>query len=362
MQNSNLTPDVKKKHMKQLSEYRSKLCAEPKLKSLFIEMTTACNEQCRHCGSNCERIVPENLLSTDEIKSFLDSVKEDFDISDIRLCITGGEPLLRSDFFEIMDYANSLGFAWGMTSNGTLIDADVASRLKRAGMRTISVSLDGLGEVHDWFRRSEGSYEKTVQGIRNLVNEDFMHVQITTVVHKKNIGQLGKMYREFQKLGVRSWRVINVEPIGRARDQEDITLSDRELKKMFSFIKKKRFAGKMEVCYGCSHYLGVDYEREVRKWYFLCNAGLYTASVCCNGDIRACLDIERRDELCEGNIRKDRFSTVWAEGFKFYRGNARKTGKCAACEHYDFCAADACHSWDFDKNEPLLCLKGILFK
>lgn len=360
--NSNkLNRKTKINHMKQLAAYRKQLQANPILKSLFIEMTTACNEHCRHCGSNCGSSVDENQLSADEIKSFLDTVAEDFDISEMRLCVTGGEPLLSSDFFEIMEYANKLGFIWGMTSNGTLIDRECVRKLKKAGMRTISVSVDGIGEVHDSFRNSPGSYEKTIAGIRNLMDEDFMHVQITTVIHKQNINQLGRMYREFDKLGVRSWRVINVEPIGRARDQEDILLSDNELKKMFKFIKKKRFAGRMEVCYGCSHYLGVDYEREVRKWYFLCNAGIYTASVCANGDIRACLDIERRDELCEGNIRRDRFADIWKNGYSFYRGNARRTGKCASCEHYEFCASDAAHSWDYDRNEPMVCLKGVLF-
>lgn len=335
---------------------------EPILHSLFIEMTSQCNEHCRHCGSKCEYTEGDNQLSREEIQSFLDTIKEDFDISKVRLCITGGEPLLRSDFFEIMEYANKLGFMWGMTSNGTLIDVDTALKLKATGMRTISVSVDGLNEVHDWFRGSQGSYERTIMGIRNLLAVGFDHVQITTVVHKKNIKDLGKMYKEFARLGVKSWRVINVEPIGRAREDSEIMLSDREVRKMFDFINKMRFHGNMEVTYGCSHYLGTKYEREVRKWYFLCNAGIYTASVCSNGEIRACLDIERRPELIEGNIRADRFSDVWKNGFTIYRTDYKKTGKCRDCEHFEFCQGDAYHSWDYDKMEPMVCMKGILFK
>ena len=361
--NSGLNPATKNAHMNQLADYRDgTLRKSPQLHSLFIEMTGICNEHCRHCGSNCGDFQEENPLSKEEIMGFLDQIKEDFDLSKLRLCITGGEPLLRKDFFEIMNYANNLGFQWGMTSNGTLIDAEVAEKLHLAGMRTISVSLDGLKEYHEWFRQSPGSYERTVKGIRALVeNGGFSHVQITTVITHKNIGDLKAMYKEFSKIGVRSWRVINIEPIGRAKDQPELILSPKEYKRLFDFISEYRFKGPMEVSYGCSHYLGTQYEREVRKWYFLCNAGVYVGSVLYNGDITACLDIERRPELVQGNIRKDRFSKVWKEKFEIYRTDWRKTGPCGDCEHYRFCAGDAYHSWNFDKMEPNLCLKGILF-
>ncbi len=361
--NSGLTIKTKNEHMEQLAEYRiNTLRKHPELHSLFIEMTARCNEHCRHCGSNCGDYEEENPLSTQEIMDFLDQVKRDFDISKLRLCITGGEPLLRKDFFEIMNYAHKLGFSWGMTSNGTLINDEVAEKLRKAGMRTVSVSLDGLKEYHEWFRQSPGSYERTVKGIRALVeNGGFAHVQITTVISHKNIGDLEAMYKEFSKIGVRSWRVINIEPIGRAKEQPELILSKAEYKRLFDFIREYRFKGKMEVSYGCSHFLGEEIEREVRKWYFLCNAGVYVASVMYNGDITACLDIERRPELIQGNIRKDNFRKIWDEKFEIYRTDWRKTGKCADCEYYRFCAGDAFHSWNFDEMEPNLCFKGILF-
>ena len=361
--NSGLSTSTKNTHMEQLADYRENtLRKKPELRSLFIEMTGKCNEHCRHCGSNCGDFTEENPLSAVEIMDFLDQVKADFDISKMRLCVTGGEPLLRKDFFEIMNYASSLGFAWGMTSNGTLIDEEVAKKLKKARLRTVSVSLDGLKEYHEWFRQSPGSYERTVNGIKALLKySGCQHVQITTVITHKNIGDLEKMYEEFGRIGVRSWRVINIEPIGRAKEEPGLILNAEEYKRLFDFIREYRFEGKMEVSYGCSHFLGEEYEREVRKWYFLCNAGVYVASVMYNGDITACLDIERRPELVQGNIRKDRFKEIWEKKFDIYRTDYRKTGKCADCEHYRFCAGDAYHSWNFDKMEPNLCLKGILF-
>ena len=360
--NSGLSKRVKKQHMHSLAEYRDgKLRPNPKLRSLFLEITPFCNEHCLHCGSRCGDIDVKDMLTKEEIAKVLRQVKNDFDIREMRLCVTGGEPLLRPEFFEIMEDAKKLGFAWGMTSNGTLITPEVAKKLAETGLRTVSISVDGLRENHEWFRQSPGSYDKTIEGIKNLLDVNISHVQITTVIYHKNIGELDAMYEEFKKVGVRSWRVINIEPIGRARENTDLMLSKNEYKTLFKFIREKRFEDKMEVTYGCSHYLGVDMEREVRKWYFLCNAGVYTASIMYNGDIGGCLDIERRPELIQGNVRKDNLKDVWENRFENFRNDFRKTGKCANCPDYEFCAADSFHTWDFDTMEPNLCLKGILF-
>ena len=112
--------------------------------------------------------------------------------------------------------------------------------------------------------------------------------------------------------------------------------------------------------FGCSHYLGIGHEREVRPWYFLCNAGIYTAGILHNGDITACLDIERRPELIQGNIRKDSLKQVWEERFEVFRGDYRKCGKCAECDEYVYCGGDSFHTWNFDTMQPNLCMKEIL--
>lgn len=357
-----LSQQEKLRHLEILSKYRrEQLFVHPELRHLFLEMTIHCNEHCRHCGSECGDHKEEGRLTKQEIFSLLDHVKKEFPLDKFMLCITGGEPLLREDFFEIMDYANQLKLPWGMTSNGTLITEEIAHRLKQVGMRTISISVDGLKQSHEWFRQSIGSYDKTIQGIQNLLKEQFSHVQITTVVHAKNFHELDQMYEEFLKLGVRSWRVINIEPIGRAKEQPELLLSNEQYKQMFDFIVQHRNKGRMQVQYGCTHYLGLEYEREVRQWYFLCNAGIYTASIAYNGDIISCLDVERRPELVQGNIRKDCFKDIWENKFEIYRSDYRKVGKCASCEHYKYCQGDAFHSWNFDTMEPNICMKGILF-
>ena len=351
---------IKTGHMHQLAEYRRGLWKEPKLRFLFLELTLRCNERCMHCGSRCGDIHTEEL-TLEQYKDFLDKVKRDMGTEGIQLCITGGEPLLRKDFFEIMGYAHSLGFRWGMTSNGTLIDDEAAERLEECGMGTISVSLDGMRDSHDKFRRTPGGWDSAVKGINALIKRNsFKEIQVTTVVHKENIHEMEELYEYLCGVDIDSWRLVTVEPIGRALDA-GLSLSQEECRQVLDFIREKRRQG-MPVTYGCTHYLGLEYEREVRDWYFLCNAGIYAAGIRTNGDIGACLDIEMRPELLEGNILKDDFAQIWKNGFKAYRNNLyERSEKCSACGEKEFCGGGSFHSWDFDKNEQRVCFKETLF-
>ncbi len=353
--------EVKTRHLNQLADYTDKLYKRPQLRDLFFELTTACNERCFHCGSNCDVPSPDEL-TTDEFMMILDQVKEDFGVKGVYLCITGGEPLLRPDFFEIMNYAKDLGFRWGMTSNATLITKEVAHKLAQSGMRTISISIDGLPETHDRLRGYKRGYELAMRGVQNLIDEGaFSSVQITTVLNHENMKELPELFEIMKGIDIDSWRVINLEPIGRALTRPELMCTPDDLRTMFDFIKQARKDG-YPVLYGCEHYLGLDYEAEVRDWYWLCNAGVYTASIMSNGDIGACLDIDRHPRTIQGNIRTDRFSDVWNNRFEiFRRDKSQDCAKCSDCEHSRFCRGDAYHSWDYNKDEPLVCMKGILF-
>ncbi len=356
-----LNHETKLAHMEELAEHKRMLWIKPQLHYLFLELTLRCNEKCIHCGSRCGEVRSDEL-TTEQYKYFLDEIKRDFGTEGFMLCVTGGEPLLRKDFFEIMGYANQLGFRWGMTTNATLIDDNVAERLRECGMRTVSVSIDGLRETHDAFRRTQGGYHKAMRGIKALIsNGGFQHVQVTTVVHRQNIGELEMIYRSLEDVDIDSWRIMNIEPIGRAQDFPELMLHKQDYLDLFQFMKEKR-SNEIPVTYGCSHFLGLEYEREVRDWYFLCNAGIYTASIMANGDIGACLDIDRRPELIYGNILKDNFKEVWENSFAEYRRNRYEDNeKCRGCREREFCGGGAFHSWDFEQKRQKVCFKGILF-
>ena len=378
--------------MQKLSGYIDELVLKPKLRYLFWEATTRCNCSCRHCGSDCgvgefagmsgssesgeqtEFAESEGSLTAEEMCGFLDQVARDFSPRGVMLCITGGEPLMRRDLFDVMAHAARLGFLWGMTSNGVLISDDVVRKMADTNCKTVSVSLDGLKHSHNALRgnrelhlkhdsnenRQDDCFEEAIAGIKRLVkSKSFTNVQVTTVLHKGNFHELEDMYTLVEALGVDSWRLTNIEPIGRANQMKEDFLSADDFHALFAFIRSHRQKrSKVPVTFGCSHYVTPEYEMDVRDDFFICGAGILIASILHNGDIYGCPDIERKYGLVQGNIRKDRFADIWASGFSQFRQRRDMTNPvCAGCPDASFCRGDSAHTWDFDNCLPKLCLK-----
>lgn len=359
---SDIPVQVKEVHLAKVREYVEGLWEKPSLDQLFIEMTINCNEHCRHCGSRCGDLKMQDQLTDEEIVNFLNNLKAKLKEDGKRLPflnITGGEPTLRPGFANLMHEISSLGYLWGMTTNGTLIQTkEDVDKLLWAGLKTVSISIDGLEETHDWFRQSKGGYKKAMKAVDLLVESGLYNVMITTVVHKRNITELDELLEIVKQHNVDTWRVINVEPIGRAKDNKEITLEKEDYIKMLDFIKEKRATEKaLEVCYGCNHWLGVDNEHRFRSWYFKCAAGIKTGGIFYNGDIGGCLDIERRPETMMGNIRNDDFLDVWNNKFQIFRQNrADKSDYCKNCSEKENCRGDGFHTWNLDENRPNLCM------
>ena len=355
---------VKTENLTKLAEYEAKLRREPKLRYLFFELTDACNMACLHCGSSaspCNKMYMRYELA-DKVMT---DVAKAYDPSEIMICLTGGEPMLHPDFYRIAARAKELGFLCGITTNGTMIDEAAAEKIRDSGITAISVSLDGTEDLHDWFRNSKGAYSRAVRGVKNLVaaSEGKMVVQITTVVHKGNIGELDRIYEAVLETGVESWRIANLDPIGRAQEHSELLLDGADHRYLLDYIKDKRFSRDVpiHVTYGCSHYLGIEDENMTRDFYFMCGSGIFVASVLCNGDIYSCLDIERRPEFVQGNVERDDFVTVWENGFEcFRRDRTADCGDCRSCSERGFCRGDSAHTWNYDENRPMLCYKTIM--
>ena len=352
----------KKDYMSDVVKFRESLYKNPQLKMLFFELTDCCNLSCRHCGSKCS---PKNATYLDKnlIYKVLREVKQAYRTSDTLICITGGEPMLHPDFFEIIKSIDEIGFRWGMTTNATLIDSVAAEKIIDAHMTSVSYSIDGTMDLHNFLRSDSLAYNKCINGINTLQKyKNHFVSMITTVVHKQNIDDLDEIYELVKSLGVDSWRLTNVDPIGRAINC-GLLLNNNEYYHLFNYIDKLRndLDCPMEVTYGCSHYLGEEYEGKLRKTYFLCGAGLFVGSVCSNGDIYACLDIERLPCLIQGNVKEDSFVEVWENKFNIFRQNRALLNKeCKKCDGCEFCAGDSAHTWNYEENYPKFCIKKEL--
>ena len=333
------------------------------LRYLVFELPRRCNLRCAHCGSRCPEYTSGKELSSSTFMHVVDRVSEVYRTDQVMFCVTGGEPLLREDWFEICSYIASKGFSWGMTTNGTLINDNCVRRLVEADIKTVSVSLDGLKDTHEKLRGVAGSFDRAVSGIRLLKESGCCHsVQAVTVVSKLNIHELPALYDYICELGVDSWKLTAIEPMGDAHNQKELFLDEQEHISLLTSIMLWRRKAAIGVTYGCSHFLPKRYDSSVRKQPFICGAGTMVASIASNGDILPCLDIDSRELVRQGNVCEDDFIEVWENRFDLFRKNKANTSiKCRECQFRQECQGDSWHSWDFEKDTPRICFKTHTF-
>lgn len=332
---------------------------------LFWECTLTCNAKCKHCGSSAEKKKYEGELTTEEIKNAFKQIANDMNAHEILINVTGGEPLVRQDLCEVMEYATKeLGFHWGMTTNGILLNDENIEKLRNANMETISISIDGLEKTHDEFRGVPGSYKTIIENIKKLKAANYVkHIQVTTVINKTNIDQLEELYNVMLELELDSWRLASMDPIGRAKENDNLLLDGKELKKVLDFILKKNKEKKLKLTYGCPGFLGLKYEKDARGYYFNCRTGINVASILYNGDLFVCPNVPRIKRLIQGNIRTDNFKEVWDNKYKEFRAKDRtKCETCEQCEYWNFCLGGAYHTWNFEENKQNKCPYRMIYR
>lgn len=140
-----------------------------------------------------------------------------------------------------MEHATNMGFSWGMVTNGTLISTDIIEKMKKAQLSTISISLDGLEESHNWLRCNDNAFKNTVNGIKLLVNsKDSELIEIITCVTKKNLKELDEIYNLINDLVITHWRLGTIFSMGRAENNSELILNSKEVNYLLEYIKKKR--------------------------------------------------------------------------------------------------------------------------
>ena len=152
--------------------------------------TRTCNLKCRHCYMSSDAKKYQNELTTAEAKQFIDDLA-DFNVP--VLLFSGGEPLIRPDFFELADYAAKKGVRPTLSTNGTLITPEVARKIKDIGVGYVGISLDGLREVNDKFRGKAGAFEAAMNGIKNCVAVD-QRVGLRFTINHHNIQELENIF------------------------------------------------------------------------------------------------------------------------------------------------------------------------
>lgn len=325
------------------------------LKYLFFELTQDCNLRCLHCGSDCQRQSSVPPLPADDILRVLREIKGRYDSTGISVVLTGGEPLCYPGLFQLGARISGLQFPWGMVTNGFAWTPERIAEARDAGMSAITVSLDGLEEDHDWFRGRDESFRRALTTISLLTaNRFWQAMDVITCVNKRNLHSLLSVHRRLLDLGVPSWRLFTISPIGRAPQVPELFLSADEYQRMLATIRELKTVTAMNVELSESGYLGPRHELSVRGQYYFCRAGINVAGIMVNGDILACPNIDRR--FRQGNIHQDSFIDVWENRYREFRDRSwMRVGQCRSCSQWRYCQGNSFHLWDFDKGQTKLC-------
>ena len=328
------------------------LTQEHPLRELFWECTLRCNLHCRHCGSDCRQISEVHDMPCEDFGRVLDSVAAATDPHQVMIILTGGEPLLRPDLEACGRMIYEKGFPWGMVSNGFALTPERYRRLLGAGLRALTISLDGLQEDHDWMRGRDGSFQRASAAIRMVAASGEVEFDVVTCVNRRNFSHLPAIRDYLVSLGVREWRLFTIFPVGRAAADPDLQLPSDQYKGLMDFIVRTRKEGDIKAEYGCEGFLG-NYEGAVRDAFFHCQAGITIGSVLADGAISACPSI--RADYHQGNIYQDDFMEVWKERFGVMRDRSwMRKDACAACKYWKYCRGNGMHLRDGDGN-LLLC-------
>ena len=300
---------------------------------LSWNVTRECNLKCSHCYINAADGKLINELTTEEGKRLIDQICK---VSRPLLVLSGGEPLLRPDIYELIQYGANRGLKMGLGSNGSLIDAIVAKKLKASGITTVSISLDShIAAQHDDFRGVAGSWAKAVNAIK-VLRDNGVLVQVNTTLTHDNYNQIDDIMSFSESIGVENFHLFFLVPTGKGVKIDDISPQKYEdmITTTFAKVSKHRLNVRpscapqfMRIAQG----MGLD----MRQWIRGCIAGMYYCRIYPNGDITPCPYLPVK----VGNIREKSFQEIWknADMFKALCDPDALTGKCGKCDYRISC-------------------------
>jgi heme b synthase len=304
------------------------------------EITRSCNLACAHCRAAAHLEPYPGELSLDEIKATIDDICS---ITNPILILTGGEPLMRKDIFEIIDYAHAAGAMPVIGTNGTFIDDALAARIKEHGIPRVSVSLDFPdAERQDKFRGETGAFDAAIRGIKALQKAG-VGVQVNSTITKQNMDLLDQLHDLAVDLGAEAFHIFMLVPTGRGEGMADLAMSPAESEQALTWAYQKQKHSPM-------HFKPTDspqYYRIIRQQAKLdgievtpetygmdaltrgCLGGITFVFISHVGDLQPCGYFN----LQCGNVKEKPFSQIWTESkvFNDLRDYSKLEGKCGAC-------------------------------
>jgi radical SAM protein with 4Fe4S-binding SPASM domain len=340
----------------------------PPPRLIFWETTAGCNLACIHCRriTVADQLLPQDL-NTQEAFNLIDQVAE---FARPIFVLSGGEPLFRPDIFDIARHAADAGLTVALATNGTLIDADVARRIRESGIRRVSVSFDGAdAATHDIFRGS-GAFEKAIVGMEHLRGAGVPY-QINATVARHNVAQMPETLALAQGLGAQALHLFLLVPVGCGVEiAEDQQITPAEYEEVLNWMYDAEVAGGIELKATCApHYFRVVRQRQAeerrqgivrerpsshhRQQHAGGHPGNGQTRSAMNAMTKGCLAgtgvcfVSHRGEvfpcgylpLEAGNIRNQPFRTIWEKSplFASLRDPDLLGGKCGLCEFRKVC-------------------------
>ncbi len=312
------------------------------------EITLKCNLACQHCGSRAGHARSEEL-STEEA---LNLVRQLAEVGITEVTLIGGEAFLRPDWLEIAKAITEAGMLCGMTTGGFGISLDTARRMKEAGIKVVSVSVDGLEETHDRLRGKQGSWQWAFKTMSHL-QEVGIPFGCNTQINRLSAPEFPLIYERIRDAGIFAWQIQLTVPMGNAADSSNILLQPYELLDLYPMIarvvKRARQEGVKVQAGNNIGYYG-PYERLIRgegdAWKFWqgCTAGLSALGIEADGSIKGCPSLPT-SAYTGGNIRDHSLRTIIEEreelrfnlGADTAKGTEHLWGFCKTCEFAELC-------------------------
>ncbi len=301
-----------------------------------IEITHRCNLNCPHCAVFAQKDAAKKELTTEEIFSLLDEWKE---MRVFQLIISGGEPLIRDDIFEIFEYIYEWGVPVGLLTNATLITED---NLELIPPNIIfSISFDGWGQTHDQVR-GQGRFQELI-GKLEMLKENGRRVGITYTVHKQNMKDALKVQKYCIENGMRM-KLDPVLPFGRAHVNENELLLGPEHAEEYLRVRKYKIDYYKKLNrrkFGGPHQLNIfDCEEIFNSGFAACPGTRFDVWVRYDGNVFPCANFSAANDFCLGNLREKSFHEIWNNNGKtdeFRSIQWKDFKRCPTCELREFC-------------------------